>query len=70
MINKIKKQLNFWSKCTNIPLSNFIKPFMKKSSGLYKKKEYQGCASIRYYDSCIAKELKYLAIEYMNGPIG
>ena len=59
-------QLKFWSKIARIPLSQFIKPYIKNSSGLYKKEGYQGCVSIRYADSRIARELKAIALEFMN----
>lgn len=60
------KQLKFWSKTSNIPVQQFIKPYQKKNSGLYKKDGYQGCISIRYGDVRIARELKALAIGFMN----
>jgi len=59
-------QLKFWSKIANIPLYQFIKPYMKKNSGRYKKEGYQGCVSIRYADSRIAREFKAIALEFMN----
>lgn len=64
------EQLKFWSKNTKIPLGQFIKPYLKNNSGLYKKKDYQGCVSIRYYDVNVARELNSLALVYMQGPIG
>ncbi len=59
-------QLKFWSKIARIPSSQFIKPYIKKNSGLYKKEGYQGCVSIRYADTKIARELKILALEFMK----
>ncbi len=59
-------QLKFWSKIARIPKCQFIKPYIKQNSGLYKKEGYQGCVSIRYADTKIARELKILAIECMN----
>ena len=52
-----KKQIEFWSKVTNIPSRQFIKPFLKKNSGKIKRDNYQGCISIRYYDYKVRKEL-------------
>ncbi|MFZ2484460.1 MAG: hypothetical protein WAX80_02900 [Minisyncoccia bacterium] len=64
--HKRDTQLKFWSKIARIPLSQFIKPYIKKNSGLYKKEGYQGCVSVRYADSRIAREFKAIAIEFMN----
>ena len=52
-----KKQIEFWSKVTNISSRQFIKPFLKKNSGKIKRDNYQGCISIRYYDYKVRKEL-------------
>jgi hypothetical protein len=60
------KQLKFWSKTSNIPLAQFIKPYQKLHSGLYKKEGYQGCVSVRYGDVRIARELKAIALECMD----
>ncbi|OHA90212.1 MAG: hypothetical protein A2832_02470 [Candidatus Zambryskibacteria bacterium RIFCSPHIGHO2_01_FULL_44_22b] len=59
-------QLKFWSKTAKIPLNQFIKSYKKKNSGLYKKEGYQGCVSIRYAGAKIARELKAIAVEFMN----
>jgi len=59
-------QLKFWSKIARIPKHQFIKPYIKQNSGLYKKEGYQGCVSIRYSDTKIARELKTLALEFMK----
>ncbi len=61
-----ERQLKFWSKVARIPTHQFIKPYRKQNSGLYKKENYQGCVSIRYYDVKVARELKALALEFMN----
>lgn len=53
----IGKQIKFWSKITKISQSQFMKPFMKKNSGLYKKEGYAGCISIRYYDISLKRKL-------------
>ncbi len=54
------RQKNFWSKLTNIPLSQFIKVYKKTHAGKRIKKNYPGCASIRYHDYKIAKELNLI----------
>lgn len=67
-----KKQLKFWSKTTNIPLKQFIKPYLKPSSGMYKKEGYAGCVNIRYGDVIVSREIKAIALQFMEryGPIG
>lgn len=52
-----KTQIEFWSKVTGIPTNKFTKSFKKKNSGKRRRKDYQGCISIRYYDAKLAKEL-------------
>lgn len=52
-----KKQLNFWSQTTNIPLRQFSKSYLKKNTQIRKRENYEGCLTIRYYDSRIAKKL-------------
>lgn len=64
--HNVDKQLNFWSKTLRIQLRQFVKPYLKKSSGLYKKDGYQGCVSLRYYDVSIARKLTALAQVFMS----
>lgn len=52
-----KKQIKYWSKITNIPESQFIKPFKKKNTGKRIRKDYNGCISLRYNDTEIARQL-------------
>ena len=61
-----KKQLKFWSKTTNIPLRQFIKPYLKPSSGMYKKEGYPGCINVRYGDVRISRELRAIALRFMK----
>lgn len=61
-----EEQLKFWSKTSNIPVRQFIKPYQKKHSGLYKKEGYQGCVCIRYGSAVIARELKAIALEFIK----
>lgn len=68
-----QKQLQFWSKVTNIPICNFIKPYMKSHTGKRIRKGYQGCIAIRYSDVVISREVQAIAREYLHnheGPIG
>lgn len=49
--------LQYWSKVTGIPLSQFIKPHLKQTSGMYKKDGYQGCIRVSYNDVVVLREL-------------
>jgi hypothetical protein len=60
-----KRQLQFWSKTTNIPLSQFIKPYCKPHTGIQKKIDYQGCAQVRYHDVVVARKLQAIAKAYI-----
>ncbi len=64
-------QLQFWSKTTNIPLSQFIKPYRKHHTGKQQRKGYQGCVQICYHDVIIARKLQAIAREFLDeyGPI-
>ena len=55
-----KKQVIFWSKVTNIPVSQFSKSYLKSNTGKRIKENYQGCINIRYHDNDIARELNTL----------
>lgn len=57
----------YWSRVTNVPLSQFNESFQKPNTGLTKKEGYMGCISIRYYDAQIAKELTWLYTTLGNG---
>lgn len=59
-----KRQKIFWSKITNIPINQFLKVYKKVNTAKNKKRKYQGCVSIRYYDYRVLKEMKYI-IEYL-----
>ena len=56
-----RDQIVFWSKLTDIPKSQFSKPYRKPHTGKRVKDEYQGCVSIRYYDSVLARRLAALS---------
>ncbi|HCE48669.1 MAG TPA: hypothetical protein DEQ86_00560 [Candidatus Jacksonbacteria bacterium] len=55
--HNIKKQIRYWSKITNISEKKFIKPFMKENAGKRIKKNYPGCAALRYHSNDIARQL-------------
>lgn len=61
-----EEQLMFWSKICGIPLSQFMKPYKKENTGKRRRENYQGCVSIRYYNSKIARELRNLYEIYLN----
>lgn len=52
--SKIKE---YWSKITDIPLSQFSKSYVKPHTGIRQKADYNGSIRIRYYDVKIAQEL-------------
>lgn len=55
----VKKQLEFWSNVTEIPIRQFNKSYLKKNTGKNKKENYPGCMSIRYSDIRIYEELMF-----------
>ncbi len=59
-------QLDFWSGVTAIPRSQFIKPYLKKTSGMYKKEGYPGCACVSYHDVTVSRELRAVSSEYIK----
>jgi transposase-like protein len=54
-------QIAFWSQVTNIPVAQFIKPYKKQHSGTQIHENYQGCVSIRYYNTDTARQLQAAA---------
>ena len=56
-----KEIKNYWSKITNIPLSQFSKSYLKPHTGKNIKKGYKGTISISYYDYKIALELSFVS---------
>ena len=61
-----KKQLLFWSQITTIPITQFIKPYRKLNSGKNKRDGYAGCASVRYHDVRIARQIIAIARAFLN----
>lgn len=49
--------LKFWSDTTQVPLTQFIKPYLKPHTSVRKHNDYKGCITVRYYDVQIAREL-------------
>lgn len=64
--HSILNQINFWSKVTDIPKSQFTKPYQKPNTGKRIKDNYQGCVSIRYYDSKLARKLSSISKIILN----
>ncbi|MDO8499732.1 MAG: helix-turn-helix domain-containing protein [bacterium] len=54
------KQIDFWSAVTGIQKKNFLKVFKKENSGIATKRDYPGCASVRYHDHKVAKQLQFI----------
>jgi hypothetical protein len=46
-----ERQIKFWSKITNIPANQFIKPYKKPNTKKRIKENYPGCVNLRYYNS-------------------
>lgn len=58
--HNMQKQTSFWSKVTHIPKTQFIRAYRKSNGGVNIKKNYPGCASIRYHDYKVVKELQFI----------
>jgi len=54
-------QVRFWSHLTRIPRSQFLKIYRKPHTGKRRREGYAGCASVRYYDTRVARELQAVA---------
>jgi transposase-like protein len=57
-------QLRYWSELTNIPETQFYKPYQKLHTSKQTKVGYQGCISVRYVDAALGKFLKAIFVEY------
>ncbi len=53
-----KTQKQFWSKVTNIPLTQFHRSYLKPNTRKRIKENYPGCLGLVYYDARVAKELE------------
>lgn len=58
--------LQYWSTITNIPLSQFIRPHLKHTAGMYKKDGYQGCIRVSYNDVVLFRELLAIKDCFVN----
>lgn len=66
-----EEQKRYWSKITNIPITQFTKSYRKPNTKIRKREGYQGCISLKYFDARLAKELDALyhvfAERYVGG---
>lgn len=62
----VVKQLDFWSKVTNIDRSQFTKAHISSNTSKHIREEYQGCIRIRYHDVILAREIQALARAFMS----
>lgn len=60
-----QKQLEFWSRVTKLPLTQFNRSYLKPHTGKRIKEGYQGCVAIYYNDVSVSRMLwaYYLAIQ-------
>ncbi len=61
-----KKQLDFWSKVTDIKKSQFIEPYMKANTGKQIHKNYEGCISVKYHSNDLARRMISFAMAYLE----
>lgn len=60
------KQLDFWSKVTDIDKRQFIKPYLKPHSGKRIRANYPGCISLRYHSNDLARRLMAIAKAFLD----
>jgi hypothetical protein len=61
-----ERQLDFWSKITKINKRQFIKPYRKPNSGKRIHPSYQGCVSMRYHNSNLARRMLAIAKAFLG----
>jgi len=61
-----QKQLDFWSKITDIDKRQFIKPYLKPNTGKRLHENYEGCISIKYHDNDLARRLTAFSKAYLD----
>lgn len=57
----VPEQIKFWSKVTDMPFQQFDKPFLKGHTGKRVREGYNGCISVRYHDTSVAKLILSIA---------
>lgn len=60
------KQLDFWSKVTKINKRQFIKPYRKPNSGKRIHSNYQGCISVKYHSTDLARRVMATAKAFLG----
>lgn len=66
----VERQLEYWHQITQIPLQQFIKPYIKKSAHHNLHENYSGCCQIRYYNSDVNKDLTMTGVACLDKIIG
>lgn len=61
-----EEQLRFWSRIATIPLEQCHKPYQKPHTAKRTREGYQGCASIRYHDTDLARRLELIAVVFLE----
>lgn len=61
-----EKQLDFWSKVTNINKGQFIKPYVKPNTGKRIRIDYPGCLSVKYHSNDLARRLLAIGKAFLN----
>lgn len=62
----VQEQLRFWSRIATIPLSQCHRPYQKPHTAKRTREGYQGCVSIRYHDTNLARHLESIAIVFLE----
>jgi hypothetical protein len=61
-----EKQLDFWSKVTDIDKQQFIKPYRKPNTGKRIRENYQGCIRVQYGSNDLARRLMAIAKAFLG----
>jgi len=59
-------QRRLWSNFIRVKEKQFYKSYLKQHSGKRLHMQYQGCASIRYYDTMLARQLLHIARQLLK----
>lgn len=65
----VKKQEAFWQKILKVKSNQFQKAYKKPHTGKRYRDNYPGCISLRYYDTMLARRLRFLAQLYTGGVV-
>lgn len=64
-----EKQIQFWSKASNIGRQQFIKSYRKFHTKKQTREGYPGCVSVRYHSNDLARQLNTIARTVMQNMI-